>query len=301
MPCVKPMTAFRKNGGGITFDRKESFADLDELTLPCGQCLGCRIDQSADWANRIMNEVRMNEISCFLTLTYNNDTLPTDGSLNKTELQDFIKRLRKTLEPETIRYFACGEYGDQTQRPHYHVIIFGYMPGDKKYVKTSPSGFKIYQSERLDKIWKNGFVGINEISFDLAQYCAKYVTKKLPNQDTFPEDLERRFIYRGREPEFGLMSRRPGIGSSYYDKYKKEIWSNDSLINDKGREFQPPLYYFRKLEEEDPKLALKIKQERYQNAKKLDPLLDRERIYAKGQFLYKKQKLFSNLYKQEKL
>ena len=107
MPCNTPLSGWRKLGGGITFVGSEAIRQMP-IDVPCGQCLGCRLEKSKEWAIRVMNEVRMNEISCFLTLTYNDENLPKGGTLVKKDLQDFWKRLRDRLYPEKLRYSACG-------------------------------------------------------------------------------------------------------------------------------------------------------------------------------------------------
>ena len=135
MPCTNPLKAWNggitKNGrSGLVFKRPMYGSIEPDHWLPCGKCLDCKLDYGRQWAIRCLHEKKMHERSCFITLTYDNNNLPNPPTVAKEELQKFFKRLRKKLVKEKIRYFACGEYGSQNFRPHYHAIIFGYMPSD---------------------------------------------------------------------------------------------------------------------------------------------------------------------------
>ena len=137
MSCNNPIRAWRTNGGGITFSRSSGFVDT-AFQIPCGQCMGCRQLKQREWSIRLTNENRMHEKSCFLTLTYSPETIPENGTLIKDDLQNFVRRLKFFLEPEKIRFFACGEYGSSdSQRPHYHLMVFNYWPDDAKLWKRS--------------------------------------------------------------------------------------------------------------------------------------------------------------------
>lgn len=163
-------------------------------SLPCGQCMPCRIDRRRTWVARMILERAEHQHACFLTLTYNDESLPQDLCVDKEELQRFFKRLRKEIHPRTIRYFACGEYGDQNQRPHYHAIVFGISPTERDLVK---------------KVWQKGFFMLGSAEPATMTYCAGYVTKKMTKKGD--PRLE------GRKPEFALMSRNPGLGMKYVD------------------------------------------------------------------------------------
>jgi len=130
MACYHPIQAWRskkvnKETGkrSIVFQRSEAFVDMP-VVVPCGQCIGCRLEKSRQWAIRCVHESKCHDDNIFVTLTYNNENLPKDGSLCLADLQKFMKRLRKKYGAG-IRYFACGEYGEKLKRPHYHVCIFG--------------------------------------------------------------------------------------------------------------------------------------------------------------------------------
>lgn len=160
----------------------------DGIPFPCGQCLPCRINKRRVWTHRLMLESYVHTDSVFVTLTYAPEHLPGNGTLIKRDLQLYLKRLRKALSPRTIRYYAAGEYGEQSYRPHYHLIIFG-------------TSFNL-DADLLAKCWPYGLVHVGTFSSDSASYVAGYVTKKVVGKS----DIQ------GRIPEFALMSRKPGIG-----------------------------------------------------------------------------------------
>lgn len=237
MACHNPISGWRpRKGRQLVFNRNDGWADL-EVSIPCGRCIGCKLDRSLMWAVRITNELSLHEKACFLTLTYKD--LPKNGSLVKQDLQDFFKRLRFRLEPQKIRYYACGEYGTETKRPHYHVCLFGWFPEDAKAYKTTPDGHPLWTSQLLEEIWGHGFAVIGQLTFETAAYTARYVTKKINNGD---------FFHYLVEPEFALSSRRPGIGADWVRKYAAEIKAHASIYA-RGQTFPVPAYYKKILDE----------------------------------------------------
>lgn len=164
------------------------------MQIPCGECIGCLLDRAKDWATRCAAEMEIVKKGCFITLTYNNgkrtikgqedrDSLPINEkglmTLDKKDLQDFWKRLRKYLNNEIkIRYVGCGEYGPKHQRPHYHAVIFGWKPEDLRFYKKNRTGDIVYKSETIQKIWGCGFITVGELNFETASYTARYVQKK---------------------------------------------------------------------------------------------------------------------------
>lgn len=268
MACYSPLKGWAKQGGGFTMSGQEAFNDM-KMEVACGQCVGCKLEKARIWSCRIMNEARLHPVNAFVTLTYDDDIKlekepDWDYGLQITDLQKFFKRLRKWKEPEKIRFYACGEYGDQTFRPHYHAIIFNYWPDDCKLYKQTSYG-NLYSSKKLEKIWGYGFCSVGEVTFETASYTARYVTKKITagnDYSSYEKDLEARFKYRGRDPEFGVMSRRPGIGLEYWHKYKNDIISSDSIVV-RGREVRPPRYYYDKLKESDPDVHESIRFDRW--------------------------------------
>lgn len=157
--------------------------------LPCGQCMPCRINARRVWTARLVLELFQHREAAFVTLTYSDENLPANGNLCKRDLQLFLKKLRFALEPVRVRYYAVGEYGDRTSRAHYHVLLYG--------VGRSAA-------QAINAAWGLGLVHIGDVTRESCQYVAGYVTKKMNNKDD-PR-------LNGREPEFALMSRRPGIG-----------------------------------------------------------------------------------------
>lgn len=187
------------------------------IDVPCGQCLACRLNFSRDWATRIMSEARLHESNVFVTLTYDEEHLPENGSLVKRHVQNFMKSLRKAIVPRKVRFFMSGEYGDTFHRPHYHLIIFGLGIFDNVFKEhmydKSHNGYCCRCS-----VWNKGNVYLGNVTVDSARYVAKYAVKKLKGQKSneYYESL-------GIIPEFSLMSRRPGIGADFCDKYADEL------------------------------------------------------------------------------
>jgi len=143
MACYHPLQAYRLGDGQILFHDK---GHGDPIELPCGQCIGCRISHSKQWAMRCVHEASLYDNNCFITLTYNPENLPPDCGLIKSDFQKFMKRLRKSYPSNKIRYYQCGEYGDKNNRPHYHALLFGFNFDDWVYLFDSPGGEQIYTS-----------------------------------------------------------------------------------------------------------------------------------------------------------
>ena len=265
MGCFHPLTAYRDQQGQIRFDEKKGG---DPLKLPCGQCTGCKLERSRQWALRCTHEASLHADNCFITLTYDAENLPPDGGLIKSDFQKFIKRLRKQTGKK-IRYYHCGEYGDRNNRPHYHAILFGHNFADWTYLFDSPSGEAIYTSPTLEKIWKKGFVTVGTVTFQSAGYVARYCMKKLNgplkdqiNKKTGLKPYERFNDYTGEIievlPEYSTMSRRPGIGHNWISTYTSDVYPKDfTTIN--GMRSKPPRAYDRYLESIDPEMYDDIK------------------------------------------
>lgn len=268
MACYHPMTAYRSRSGRspngswpITFSINEGYKDL-KVIIPCGHCIGCRLELSRQWAIRCMMEAKEHDENCFVTLTYNNENLPEDMSVDKREVQLFMKKLRKKLFKEKgirIRHFLCGEYGDKFSRPHYHLCIFGYDFPDKILLERGED-YIICQSEELENIWRKGFCVVGALTFESAAYVARYVTKKVngPQEESH---------YRGRKKEFALMSKKPGLGKKWLSEYKQDVLSVDSVIMRSNLRVRPPKYFDNMIKEEDPELYQKIKSERRRKIK----------------------------------
>lgn len=275
------------------------------VQIPCGRCIGCRLERSRQWAVRLMHENTLHEQSCFLTLTYDDAHLPGDGSLHKDHFQKFMKRLRKYLHDlnvkisrfnekegkslplvnERIRFFACGEYGEKTNRPHYHALIYGFDPKDKQFYKSTPSG-NLWISSTLDRIWGNGFVVCGSVSFDSAAYVARYIMKKQYGEQSAKHYIGPKTSEDGSllEREFLLMSRRPGIGCAWIQNFMHDTYPRDKVLAS-GFPSKPPRYYDSRLEHVDGQLYASVLSDRRRRASHLssdeqtpDRLEVRERV-----------------------
>lgn len=208
-----------------------------------------------------MHEARMHDESSFVTLTYDDDHLPSDFSLNHSHFVKFFKRLRERLKPRKIRFYMGGEYGEENSRPHYHAAIFGYFPEDIKFWKTGDSGFKIYTSEFLKDVWSMGAVYVGHLTFESASYIARYCLKKergVKNREIL-DVTTGEIIYRVNE--YGRMSLKPGIGSEYLKKYGRDVFMNDRVVM-RGFESAVPRYYDKELEKLCPLLLAENKAKR---------------------------------------
>lgn len=224
MTCYAPIKAYksltRKSESGksvIAFKPQDAGLEYELIELPCGQCIGCRLARSKDWAVRCMHEASLFRNNCFITLTYNNENIPSNGSLRKSDFVKFMKRLRKRFsgleavadEDSTItfpiRFFHCGEYGSQLSRPHHHAILFNFDFPDKYLLSSSSSSCPLFTSEVLEELWskeilpetyhcyesgtvfessgkyyaKLGYVAIGDVSVESCAYVARYITKKI--------------------------------------------------------------------------------------------------------------------------
>lgn len=271
MSCSSPIAAWQLAKRGDSGKRIISFKPrglLSEsrISLPCGKCIGCKMERSRGWAIRCVHEGKMHSENCFLTLTYDNDHLPSNGTLIVRDLQLFWKRLHNRLLRSRgygIRFFSCGEYGDQSQRPHYHGLVFGYMPSDRKLYSRSEHG-ELWSSVFLDELWGKGAVRIGELNYKTAHYVARYVLKKVDGkkrEDGHYLVYDADGVVSERVPEFALMSRNPGIGAPYYAKYGAEIRKHDSLVID-GKAVPSIRYYDLRAESLDLVQFRAIKRER---------------------------------------
>lgn len=262
MTCFSPLHAYKGKSNDcqkvkIVFRRPDSWRG-EQLDLPCGQCIGCRLERSRQWAVRCMHEASLYEENSFLTLTYDDDHLPEGRTLVKSDFQNFMKRLRKEVAPRRVRYYHCGEYGEKLGRPHYHALLFNFDFGDKRPFSGSPPNV-VYTSETLSKLWPQGFAVTGEVTFESAAYVARYVMKKITGEGA--QDY-----YAGRQPEYTTMSRRPGIGQRWYEKYKADVHTHDRIIV-RGHPSRPPRFYDNLLQRDDPSSFAQIKIARERHGK----------------------------------
>lgn len=270
MSCNFPLHAYKAKSNQtdkikITFSRPSSWRG-EPLNLPCGQCTQCRLEKSRQWAVRCMHEASLWEKNSFVTLTYNDENIPSNKSLQLDHFQRFIKRLRRSVD-DRIRYYHCGEYGELNERPHYHALLFNYRPGDLKLF-SERDGRRLYTSDSLSKLWPLGFSTIGEVEFESAAYVARYIMKKVTGDRASSH-------YAGRKPEYTTMSRRPGIGKGWYEKFKADVYPSDRVIV-RGVVTRPPRFYDGLLGSEDRSTLefLKIKRENQAQKYTTDTLSD---------------------------
>lgn len=218
------------------FDGKKHIIDYPlegYISIPCGKCVECNDQYVRDWTIRAYHEYSKTNKGCVLTLTYNDEFLPSDGNLRRRDVQLYLKRLRKSI---SFRFYGCGEYGGKTFRPHYHIILFGYEPDDWYYWQKSRSGNDIYRSPFLEKEWSMGFVYVERFDLKAVKYCMKYLQKYA--FEKCPE-LDAKIV-----KPFSMMSLRPGIGDL----------SQCSFETDKvylgGKSYSLPRYYLKMFEKE---------------------------------------------------
>lgn len=239
VPCYSPLKAWR-SAKGVTFSPSQGISPLE---LPCGQCIGCRLERSRQWAVRCMHEAQLYLDNSFVTLTYSEDHLPNWSTLVKRHFQLFMKRLRKTHPG--VRFFHCGEYGDTTNRPHYHALLFNCFFSDRELYKVTAQGHSLYTSKELDRLWGLGACWIGAVTFESAAYVARYCVKKITGDaasaayeviDPITGEIGR------KEPEYATMSRRPGIGAGWYEKFRSEVYPSDFVVRDGVRMLPPQAY-----------------------------------------------------------
>lgn len=306
MPCYHPLKAWVKGTkpNGKYNIVKITGQDVDQIVVDgivypefalqtidvgCGQCIGCRMEYSRQWANRLMLELQDHKADeCFfVTLTYDDDHIADHClsgfadqdtgelkgyslSLRKRDFQLFMKRLRKAVEPVKIRFFAVGEYGGKTFRPHFHLILFGLpLPSDDlKFYKKSELGYNYFNSDLLARCWPFGFNVVAPVTWESCCYTARYMLKKQKGENAHVYDDF------GLEAPFSLCSRKPGLARGYYDRC--EDFSKVSSIvigTDRGsRKFPPPKYLEKLFEFDEPEEALKRRKIRQLSA------LNREKI-----------------------
>lgn len=258
----------------------------DYIVMPCGQCIGCRMDKSREWADRLVLELQYHDSAYFVTFTYNNKHVPRrwyadpetgeafeSYSLEKRAIQLLMKRIRRTFPNDNIRYYCCGEYGGKTFRPHYHMIIFGLHLDDLQFYKKSELGDTYWTSPKLSSCWTDpddkedsyGYVVVAPVTWETCAYVGRYVTKKLTGK------LAGFYDVHNIIPEFSLMSRKPGIGRAYYDDHPNLYdykWINVSLPSG-GRKIRPPRYYDRLYDLDNPAEFAEIKANRQKMAEDL--------------------------------
>jgi hypothetical protein len=271
MPCYNPLLGWRSKSLSdsgkrkIVFNPSEGLPHLGSVKVPCGQCIGCRLERSRQWAVRCVHEASLHDENSFITLTFNDEHIDENGSLRKEDFQKFLKRLRKHIYPQKIKYYHCGEYGDQTQRPHHHACIFGYQFPDLELWKTTNSGVKLYISSTLQKLWKFGYSVIGEVTYESAAYVARYIMKK-QNGENGVELYEK----TNRIPPYTSMSLKPAIALDWIHKFSSDVYPEDIVILNDKIKGKPPAYYDKYMEEANPVEFEAIKAKRREKALDLE-------------------------------
>lgn len=273
MACYNPIRAYR---GPINPDtgrntllwnkpKPENGVEAKEWLIPCGKCIGCRKMQADNWAIRCVHESKMHKENCFVTLTYAPEHVPENKSLDRNAFLSFLKNVKNQNPGKRIRYLYCGEY-TKKGIPHYHALLFGHSFPDQKLLtkrKSHSVSYNIYTSEQCTNAWQNkGFITIGEINIHTASYVGKYCFKK---------SVRAKYL-NGKLQPYANMSRRPGIGSTWYEKFKGDVYPSDECRTIDGGCLRPPRYYDEKLRKEDPETYKKIKYKREKAGKSLTPL-----------------------------
>jgi len=291
MPCFRPLTGYRSayvNAGSgkrsIVFNRREALPEDHPqgapITLPCGQCRFCRLEHSRQMALRCLHESSLYEKNCFLTLTYNNQSLPRGGTLDYNAPVLFMKRLRDRYGP-SIRSFGCAEYGELLQRPHYHILIFNHDFSDKDLIKGGK--YPLFRSSELEKLWPFGHSSIGEVNFETAAYVARYVCKKITGpraalhyESVDPQSGE----VVSRLPERAVcVSRRPGIGRTWAEANAAFVRHHDFVVL-RGKKVRPAKYYDRIFDLADPEGFAKVKEKRKAGGERASARLEEESAAA---------------------
>lgn len=294
MPCFHPLSGYKARtvnpGTGkrsVTFRASEGFIDLP-VTVACGRCIGCRLEDSRQWALRCVHEAQLHQDNCFITLTYDDEHLPFGGTLIKKHFQDFMKRLRRPYaQDHKISYFHCGEYGELCRgcrrarrkctcvaysagpgRPHYHALLFGHWFPDQLPHSKNAAGDPLFTSATLQRLWPLGFSLVGALTFESAAYCARYVCKKITGdfaaehyRITDPDTGE---VYNLR-PEYVTMSLKPAIAKDWYGKFSSDVYPDDFVVI-RGQKMKPPKYYDRLHEKSSALDAQEVKKTRVRHA-----------------------------------
>lgn len=274
MACYHPVPA-RQEGDGQQVRIRPPIGDAN-LQLPCGQCLGCRTDRASLWAWRAVHEARYHEHNRFITLTYSDDHLPRDGALQPRDLWKLLKDLRNDLAAnvrrvakgrpgrapdllgQRLRYLACGEYGENFGRPHYHALLFGVGFGDEEVAAKD-----LYASAYLTKRWGKGEVRIGQLTAASAAYTAQYTMKSMGRTYCDADGVV-------KQGPFLRVSSRPGIGAIWVEEFAPDLQHAYMIVD--GAKRRIPRYYKKKLDDVYPVLAeeIKTRSRKYRDKIKID-------------------------------
>lgn len=261
MECINPLRAGFDRAGNIVYSTKKHDRSIEAFAFPCRKCLPCRLNIAREKAIRCWHQAKIQENSIFLTLTYDDQNLPSQ-KLQYSDFQEFMKRLRakvedpirkivtdpdllkEQLEKVKISYMVTGEYGEKHKRPHWHAIVFNYYPPDPDCVGTTELGHKVYTSKILSELWGKGRIEIGDVTIESAGYVARYATKKLAHGKDQDHDFQ---------PIHKTSSRR-AIGRAWIEKYYKHTFENGFIVMPDGTQGKIPRYYVDWCKQHQPKM-----------------------------------------------
>jgi len=272
MACVSPTRACQEvKGGKVRFGAPSAY-DARELQVPCGKCIGCKMDRARSWSIRLKHEASLFDSNVFVTLTYDDAHLPRSLSLEYRDFQLFMKRLRRrggslvsnADKHNGVRFFAAGEYGAKLRRAHFHALLFNCHFPDSVRLWNGDS-----HSTTAEELWGKGNVVLGDFTLERAAYVAGYTVEKRYGQaavDHYEDVVDRSTgeLFR-RRPEFVQMSRAPGIGARWYDRYRSDLYKG-YVTDGSGHRVRVPRYYFNKLMRDEPVRASQLKEEWIENA-----------------------------------
>lgn len=273
MACFHPLLAFQLDDGRVVFHEKGKVRR--ELQLPCGRCVGCRMKRARNWAIRCVHESQCWNVNSFVTLTYDDSKLDYNPSLVYSDFQSFMRRLRK-CKSNRVRFFACGEYGDLNQRPHFHALLF-----NCNFLDPSKIGESLFRSPELERLWPHGMSSFGDVTFQSAGYVARYSMKKRSGSMA-AEHYRRVHLSTGEivdvVPEFGRMSLKPGVGFPWFQRFWRDVYDARDGVVINGKVLPAPVYYDRMLDRLDSGLVSDKEFERYLNSEKFKDDCTPERL-----------------------
>lgn len=286
MACFRPLVAHQERGRPPKVGYPAGYGGMDRLELPCGRCIGCKKDRSRAWSIRVMHEASLYDRNLFLTLDYAPEHLRS-WSLQYVDFQKFMRRIRKKFSGcdiapnggKPIRFFVAGEYGAQYGRPHWHAILFNFDSPDRvRYANNT------YYSGVVEDLWGKGRVVIGDVTPRSAAYVAGYTLSKVYGSaaENHYEDvvnLQTGELTR-RCPEFCQMSRDPGIGAWWFERFKRDLFPHDFAVMDSRKQKVPRYYWNKFLEEGTGNVVEDIRCARELRARAVDPAENSERRRA---------------------
>lgn len=282
MACFRPLPAYQGEAGEAPRIGYWAGEQGRKLELPCGHCTGCLCDRRMEWSIRCTHEAQLYDSNLFVSVDYAPEKLPASLSLEYRDVQLWLKRVRKELRGVSpgpngkypIRFFLSGEYGSETKRPHWHAILFNCRFADQ--VKLLNGN---WQSDQAERLWSKGRCVIGEVTPQSISYVAGYTTDKLygrANQEQYEDVVN---VSSGevtaRRPELVSMSRRPGIGAWWYERYSRDLFGASGAPHDfaviDGQRRRVPRYYWRLfLENGDPNSVEEVREARLARAAEVD-------------------------------